>query len=298
MHIEAANLIGGPVPVFNSAQHTNIGVFIALELAHHIDQVFQQARPGDRAFLGHMPHQQGTHIACFRGGDQRCGNLAHLRNAPGAALNIRGRKGLHRVDHQHRRVYLLNMRQCGPQVGFARQVQGIGDGVDAVRTQLNLRGGFLTGHIQHVAGFRAGTLSGGGSRGVSAREGGGNIQQQGRFAHAGFASHQNHGTGHQSPAEHPVKFGVAGAHIGGDGRVYFADHLRRFLHAGCGTGARHGTPGGFLNRPPGLAFTASTHPFGGGPSAFGTAVGGGSFSSFCACSHGFYCTGDPDVLNT
>ena len=37
VHIEAADLIGGAVSVFDGAQHTNIGVFIALELAHHID---------------------------------------------------------------------------------------------------------------------------------------------------------------------------------------------------------------------------------------------------------------------
>ena len=70
VHIEAADLVGGSVPVFDGAQHTNIGVFIALELAHHIDQMLQQAGPGDRAFLGYMPHQQGAHIACFRGGNQ------------------------------------------------------------------------------------------------------------------------------------------------------------------------------------------------------------------------------------
>ena len=46
-HIEAANLIGGAEPVFHRVQHTQRGLGIAFELADHIDQMLQRARPGD-----------------------------------------------------------------------------------------------------------------------------------------------------------------------------------------------------------------------------------------------------------
>ena len=46
-HIEAANLVGGTEPVFHRVQHTQRGLRIAFELADHIDQMFQCARPGD-----------------------------------------------------------------------------------------------------------------------------------------------------------------------------------------------------------------------------------------------------------
>ncbi|CNJ44546.1 Uncharacterised protein [Mycobacterium tuberculosis] len=187
------------------------------------------------------------------------------------------------------------MRQSGAEVGFAGQVEGICDGADAVGAELDLRGGFLTGDVQHRA--RRLCVPRGGihtvlcallprNPGGAACKGGGNIQQQGGLTHAGFARHEDDRAGYESAAEHAVKFGVSGAHVGGDARVNFCDGLGGFLHAGCGAGARAGAPGGFFDGAPGLAFAAAAYPFGGGPAAFGAAVGGCGFGVFRARGHG------------
>ena len=181
------------------------------------------------------------------------------------------------------------MRQGGAEVGFAGQVEGFRDGADAVGAELDLRGGFLAGDVQDRA-RRLGCdilhplLSR--NPGGAAREGGGNIQQQSGFAHTGFARHEDDRAGYESAAEHAVKFGVSGAHVGGYARVDFCDGLGGFLHAGCGAGARTGASGGFFDGAPGLAFAAAAYPFGGGPAAFGAAVGGCGFGVFRARGHG------------
>ena len=181
------------------------------------------------------------------------------------------------------------MRQGGAEVGFAGQVEGVRDGADAVGTELDLRGGFLTGNVQDRA-RRLGRdilrplLSR--NRGGAAREGGGNIQQQGGLTHAGFARHEDDRAGYESATEHAVKLGVSGAHVGGYARVDLCNGLGGFLHAGCGAGTRAGAPGGLFDGAPGLAFAAAAYPFGGGPAAFGATVGGCGFGVFRARGHG------------
>ena len=275
-------------------------MLIALELADHVHQVLKQARARDGALLGHVTHEQGAHIAFLRGCNHGGGDLAHLGHAAGAALNFRGGEGLHGVDDQQRRVNLLDVSQGGTEVGFAGQVEGFRDGADAVGAELDLRGGFLAGDVQDRA-RRLGVLRRGVLRwgvrpvlralptrnpGGAAREGGGNVQQQGGLAHAGFARHEDDRAGHESAAEYAVKFGVSGAHVGGHTRVDLGDGLGGFLHAGCGTGARAGSPGGFFDGAPGLTLAAAAHPLGGGPATFGAAVGGCGFGGLGAGAHG------------
>ena len=289
VHVKAAHLVGGSEAVLNRAQHADIRVLIALELADHIHQVLEQARARDGAFLGHVAHEQGAHVAFLRGCNHGGGDLSHLGHAAGATLNFRGGEGLHRVDNQQGGVDLLDMRQGGAEVGFAGQVEGVRDGADAVGAELDLRGGFLAGNVQDRA-RRLGCdilhplLSR--TPGGAAREGGGDIQQQGGFTHAGFARHEDDRAGYESAAEHAIKFGVSGAHVGGYARVDLCDRLGGFLHAGCGAGARTGAPGGFFDGAPGLAFAAAAYPFGSGPAAFGAAVGGCGFGVFRARGHG------------
>ena len=176
VHVEAAHLIGGAEAVLNRAQHADIRVLVALELADHVHQVLEQARARDGAFLGYMADEQGAHIAFLRGGNHGGGHLSHLSDTAGAALNFCGGEGLHRVDNQQRRVNLLDMRQGGAEVGFTGQVKGLRDSADAVGTELDLRGRLLAGDIQD----RARRLGGGvppSDSGGAAREGGGYIQQ-------------------------------------------------------------------------------------------------------------------------
>ena len=191
VHVEAAHLVGGAEAVLNRAQHADIRVLIALELADHVHQVLEQARARDGALLGHVAHEQGAHVAFLRGCNHGGGDLAHLGDTAGATLNLCGGEGLHGVDDQQRRVNLLDVSQGGTEVGFAGQVEGFRDGTDAVGAKLDLRGGFLAGDVQDRA-RRLGVLRRGVLRwgvrtvlraplprnpGGAAREGGGNVQQ-------------------------------------------------------------------------------------------------------------------------
>lgn len=195
-----------------------------------------------------MTHEQGAHVAFLSRGNHGGGNLTHLGHTAGATLNFRGGEGLHGVNDQQGGVDLLNMRQGGAEVGFAGQVEGVRDGADAVGAELDLRGGFLAGNVQDRA-RRLDVLHRvvlptllPRNPGGAAREGGGNIQQQGGLTHAGFARHEDDRAGYESAAEHAVKFGVSGAHVCGYARVDFGDGLGGFLYAGCGAGARAGAP--------------------------------------------------------
>ena len=85
-------------------------MLITLELTDHVHQVLEQARARDGAFLSHVAHEQGAHIAFLRGGNHGGGNLTHLGHAAGATLNFRGGEGLHGVNDQQGGVDLLNMR--------------------------------------------------------------------------------------------------------------------------------------------------------------------------------------------
>ena len=55
---------------------------IAFEIERRIHHMFQHTRPGQRAFLGDMPHQHQRKAACLGQPDQFSRASAHLRHRP------------------------------------------------------------------------------------------------------------------------------------------------------------------------------------------------------------------------
>ena len=105
VHLEAAHLVGRAEAVLQPAHQPQRGVFVALELQHHVDQVLQHPGPGHLAVLGDVADQDGGDAALLGHGDQRGGDrpdlgdpARHARRCPGAEMvcteSITSRPGL------------------------------------------------------------------------------------------------------------------------------------------------------------------------------------------------------------
>ena len=77
-HGKHAELVHRTKPVLESADQTKAGMGVAFEIQYRIHHVLQYARPGQRAFLGHMPHQDDTRATGLGQPRQLRGALADL----------------------------------------------------------------------------------------------------------------------------------------------------------------------------------------------------------------------------
>ena len=59
---------------------------ITFEIERRIHHMFQHTRPGERAFLGHMPHQHQGKAASLGQPDQFSRASAHLRHCAGRGI--------------------------------------------------------------------------------------------------------------------------------------------------------------------------------------------------------------------
>ena len=99
------------------------GLAVALELAHDIHEVFEQAGAGDRAVFGDVADEQHRQVAVLGDADEGGCDLAHLRRSAGEAVGERARHGLHRVDDHQLRVDLVDLAEDGGEVGLGGEVQ-------------------------------------------------------------------------------------------------------------------------------------------------------------------------------
>ena len=102
--VEAADLVDRAEAVLHRPHHPEPRVAVALEVQHHVDEVLEHARAGDRAVLGDVADEHGGDVAGLGHPDQRGGDLLDLGDAAGDALDARGADGLDRVDDQQRRA--------------------------------------------------------------------------------------------------------------------------------------------------------------------------------------------------
>ena len=94
------DLVGRAEAVLEGAHEAQRGLPVALELAHHVDEVLEQAWTRDRAVLRDVADEQHRQLAFLRDADERGGDLAHLARLPGQPVGERARHGLHRVDDE------------------------------------------------------------------------------------------------------------------------------------------------------------------------------------------------------
>jgi hypothetical protein len=83
-HGEDAEFIDRAEAVLDRADQAEAGMGVALEIEHGIDDVFEHARPGQRALLGHVADQDDRDAGLLGQPRQLRRAFAHLRHRPGA----------------------------------------------------------------------------------------------------------------------------------------------------------------------------------------------------------------------
>ena len=92
----------GPKRFFIARTIRKPGVAVALEVEHHVDEVLEHPRAGDRAVLGDVADEHRGDVAGLGHPDQGGRDLLDLGDAAGHALDVGGADGLDRVDDQQR----------------------------------------------------------------------------------------------------------------------------------------------------------------------------------------------------
>ncbi|OIQ69112.1 hypothetical protein GALL_492900 [mine drainage metagenome] len=77
---------------------------VAFEVQHRVDDVFEHAWPGQRAFFGDVPHQHDGAATGFGGARQVGRAFAYLRDRSRRGRELVGIERLDRVDHAERRL--------------------------------------------------------------------------------------------------------------------------------------------------------------------------------------------------
>ena len=147
--VEAADLVGGAEAVLDRADEAQPGVPVALELHDDVDEVLEHPGARDGAVLGDVADEQHGHAPLLGGPDQAGRDLADLGDVAGLALDLGAGHGLHRVDDEQVGRPRLDVAEHRREVGLGREVEGVGDGVDALGATAHLGGRLLTADIEH-----------------------------------------------------------------------------------------------------------------------------------------------------
>ena len=167
----------------------------ALERKHGVDHVLDHARAGDLAVFGDVADQDDGGARALGVADQRLRAAAHLRDRAGRRFDQFGPHGLDRIDDdQPRRLALGHGGDDVLDRGFGGEFDGFAQ-AQPLGAQPHLRDRFLAGDVDRAV--------------AGARERGGGLQQQRRFADAGIARHQQHRAAHEAAAGDAVEFGDA-----------------------------------------------------------------------------------------
>ena len=115
-HLENADLVRRAEAVLHRAEHAVGVVLLALEIEHGVDQMLEHARPGQRAFLGDVAHQEGGDAAPLGERHQARAALADLGDAARRRLQLGQEHGLDRVHDQRARLHVVELRLHDRQV--------------------------------------------------------------------------------------------------------------------------------------------------------------------------------------
>ena len=159
--------------------------------------MLDHARAGDLPVLGDVADQHQRRAGFLGVANERLRRAAHLRHRAGRAVDGVAPHGLDGVDHDQPRCLALG--DGGDDVldrGFRREFDRRLREAEPFGAQPHLRDGFFAGDID-------GAVAG-------ARERGGGLNEQRRFADAGIARHQQHRAGDEAAAGDAIEFGDAG----------------------------------------------------------------------------------------
>ena len=196
-HREHAQFVHRAKAVLERAQHTEATAGLALEIQHGVDHVFEHARTGDAAFLGHVADQEHGRSRLLGKARELGRRLAHLADRAWRRRQQFGPDGLDGVDHQHPRAQRRRLLQDALDTGFRQRLQRFQRQAQTLRARRHLRQRFLAGDV-HAGQLRTERAQ--------------HLQQQGRLADARVTTDQHHRALHQAAAQHAIELADAGGH--------------------------------------------------------------------------------------
>ena len=256
-HLEASDLVGGAEAVLEGAHESERRLPIALELAHDVDEVLEQARPRDRAVFRDVADEEHGQLPVFRDPDERRRDLAHLARLAGQAVGQRTRHGLHGVDDEQLWAHLVDLAEDRGEIGLGGEVELTVECARAAGPESHLRHRLLGAHVEHPPAGR--------------RHPGGDFEQERGLADARLAREQDRRARDDAAAEHAVELADAARAVCGIFGVDLADRSgrpRRARRDGLQRAHDAGLLGDVDDGAPLLAFGAAPRPLRGGPPAF------------------------------
>ena len=152
--VEAADLVGRTEPVLHRPHHAQLGVVVAVEMQHDVDQVLQRPRARDRTVLGDVTDEDGRQRPFLRDAGQDVRHRPHLGDTAGRAVGPVGGDRLHRVDDEQPGIHLVDVSKHRVEIGLGGQEEPFADRADPVRPRAHLGGGLLPGDVEHRACLR------------------------------------------------------------------------------------------------------------------------------------------------
>ena len=168
-------------------------VAIPFQVEHGVDDVFQHARSGDRACLGHVPHQENGHVLRLGCAHQCGGALAYLADTARRGAQFVEVHGLDRIDDHRRRPELAHVLDDCVQVRLGQYIEVVCRETKPARTHLDLLRRLFAGHIEQPA-SALGQLCA-------------DLQQEGRLADSRVPADQDQRAGNDAPAQHAGELG-------------------------------------------------------------------------------------------
>ncbi len=193
-HLEHAELVRRAEAVLRGAQDAVRVVAVALELEDAIDEVLQDARPGDRPVLGDVADQEERDTGLLADAEQPRRRLAHLRDRSRRRADLRRVERLDRVDHADVRALALERGADGVEVRLREDLDLL-RAAEPRRAKLDLGRRFLAGHEE---------------RAPLAGDRGERHQEQRRLPDAGLTADEDERRRDEAAAEHAVELGNPG----------------------------------------------------------------------------------------
>ncbi len=101
-------------------------VAVALELEHAVDEVLEDARPGDGSVLRDVADEHGRDARLLRDAEEAAGRLAHLGDRARCRAEPGCVQGLDRVDDAHVGLLRLERRADRVELGLGEDLDGLG----------------------------------------------------------------------------------------------------------------------------------------------------------------------------
>ncbi len=240
-HLEEPDLLSGAEAVLEGAQNAYTSGAIAFELKHNVNEVLEDARPGNGALLRYVSDEKYCDALVSSGPSESRAALANLGDRAGRRRDLGVEDRLDRVDYDYRGRGRVQGAEDRAELGMLKCADVGGDRTQALGPRADLSRRLLAADDEH-------TLLG------PQREG--RLQHQSRLPDAGLAGEQNYAPPNHTAAQHTVE--LFDARGDPDAALAVVGGQQRNLHV---PDPAFDALGGLLDyAPPLLALRAPAHP--------------------------------------